>query len=294
MTGARVGIGSVWDGAVEAVRGRLGLLVPIAALSLFLPSVVQAGLALHAGGVGGVGGASATTPGGLAAVLRFALALGLLVLTLWGALAITAVTGDPATTAADARRRASPRLLPLLGVSVVAGLAMALLFVPLIGILVAYGVDLAIASQSGSMPEIPRGAALSIGLYGLLVTGVLLWLSARLVPLVPVILNERLGLRAIGRAFRLTRGLGLRLAAALLLFAIVLVVAVQAARFVVFIPLRLLLGAENIGVAQFVAAVAAAAVSAGFTVLAYAFTAQLYDRLVALGRADPTGNANAP
>ena len=89
MTGTKVGIGSVWDGAVEAVRGRLGLLVPIAALSLFLPGVIQAAVLLYAGGASG---AVVTPPTGVAAVLRFALALGLLVLTLWGALAITAIT----------------------------------------------------------------------------------------------------------------------------------------------------------------------------------------------------------
>ncbi|WP_375404479.1 hypothetical protein [uncultured Sphingomonas sp.] len=285
----KVGIGSVWETAVEAVRGRAGLLVPIVAFALFLPAVIQAGLVLY---TGGSAGGTPPTPGGPASLLRFALMLGLLVLTLWGALAVTAITGDPATTSAEAGRRASARVLPLLGVSVVIGLAMALLFVPLIGVLAALGVNLAVTSRTGSMPDIPGSAGLFIGLYGLFVTGLLLWVFARLLPLVPVVLDERLGLRSIARAFRLTRGLGLKLAGVVLLYAVVLFVASQAAQWVVFIPLRLILGAQNIGVAQFLGQVVAALVSAVFSVLAYAFTAQLYSRLTARERVEPFGDAH--
>jgi hypothetical protein len=281
MTAAKVSIGSVWDGAVEAVRGRMGMLVPIAALSLFLPSVIQAALALY---TGGVAGGPPSAPGAGGSALRLALMLGLLALTFWGALAITAITGDPSVTAAEARRRASARLLALLGVSIVIGLVMTLLFVPVVVALVRSGVDMT-AMGSGTMPTLDAGTSLFIGLYGLFVTGLLIWVLARLLPLVPVVLNELLGLRAIGRSFRLTRGLGLKLVGALLLYFIVLFVATSAAQWITFIPLRLILGTENIGVASFIAAILGAIVAAVFSVLAYAFTAQLYDRLVSRERA---------
>lgn len=281
MTRGKVGIGAVWDSAVEAVRGRLGLLVPMAALTLFLPGVIQAALALY---TGGMSGDVPVAPGPGGASLRFVLMLGLLALTFWGALAITAITGDPAVDAAEAKRRASARLLPLLGVSIVLGIALSLLIVPVVVALVRSGADMA-AMGAGTMPTLSAGASTFVGLYGLFVTVLLLWLLARLLPLVPVVLNERLGLRAIGRSFRLTRGLALKLVGALLLYLIVLYVATSAAQWVTFIPLRLILGAERIGVAAFLAAVVGALVAAGFSLLAYAFTAQLYDRLVARERA---------
>lgn len=281
MKGTKLSIGSVWDAAVEAVRGRLGLLVPIAALTLFLPGVIQAALLLYTAGLGGGEPAVPTTTG---AALRFALTLGLLALTFWGALAITAITGDPAVDAVEARRRASARLLPLLGVSLVLGLVMTLLFVPVLVALVGSGVDLA-AMGSGTMPRLEPGVSMFIGLYSLVITALLIWLLARLLPLVPAVLNERLGLRAIARSFRLTRGLALKLVGALLLYVIVLFVATKAAQWVTFIPLRLILGGEWIGVAAFLASVVGALVGAVFSLLAYAFTAQLYDRLVTRERA---------
>lgn len=288
MRGAKLSIGSVWDDAVEAVRGRMGLLVPIAALTLFLPGIIQAALALY---TGGAGGGAAVAPGPGVAALRFALMLGLLALTFWGALAITAITGDPAVNAVEARRRASARLLPLLGVSIVLGLVLSLLIVPVVVALVRSGADMT-AMSAGAMPTLGGGASAFIGLYTLLVTAVLIWLLARLLPLVPVVLNERGGLRAIGRSFRLTGGLALKLVGALLLYVIVIFVATSAAQWVTFIPLRLILGMENVGIAGFVSAVVGALVGAVFSLLAYAFTAQLYDRLVARERAVPAGNAN--
>ncbi len=288
MTRGKVGIGAVWDTAVEAVRGRLGLLVPIAALTLFLPGVIQAALALY---VGGASGDVPVSPGPVAALLRFALTLGLLTLTFWGALAITAITGDPAVNVAEARRRASARLLPLLGVSIVLGLVLSLLIVPVVVALVRSGANMT-AMGSGTMPTLSTGVSTFVGLYSLLITVVLIWLLARLLPLVPVVLNERLGLRAIARSFRLTRGLALKLVGALVLYAIVLFVATSAAQWVTFIPLRLLLGGERIGVATFGAAIVGALVGAMFSLLAYAFTAQLYDRLVARERAVPPEDAH--
>ncbi|WP_375429323.1 hypothetical protein [uncultured Sphingomonas sp.] len=290
MAEAKIGIGSVWDSAVDAVRGRARLLAPLAAVSLFLPGLIQAGLMLY---VGGAAGDAPPRPYAAGALLRFALTLGLLALTFWGALAITAVTGDPAVGAAEARRRASARLLPLLGASVVLGLVLTLLILPVLVILIRSGVEMA-AMGSGTMPTLGAGASLFVGLYGLFATSLLLWLLARLLPLVPVVLNERLGLRAIGRSFRLTRGLGFKLVGVLLLYFVVLYVATNAAQWVTFIPFRLMLGADNTGVARFIGAVVGAVVATAFSLLAYAFTAQLHERLVARDRLRTVRDAPPP
>ncbi|HEX8381879.1 MAG TPA: hypothetical protein VF592_00745 [Sphingomonas sp.] len=289
MTEAKVGIGSVWDTAVEAVRGRLALILPIAASAIFLPSVVQAGLALYAGGAAGN---AVVAPATGSALLRFALMLGLLVLTLWGALAITAITSAPGTTAPSARGQASARLPALLGVTLVLTLALTLPTLPVIAVLAAAGVDMTTMGQPGGVSNLGRGSGLFILLYSLFLLGVLLWLFARLMPLLPTVLHERLGLRAIGRAFRLTRGLGFKLVGVLVLYAIVLTVATSAAEWVTFIPFRLILGAGNSGVARFIGAVVGALVATALSVLAYAFAAQLYRRLTAHEHGTPIGDAH--
>lgn len=290
MAEAKVGIGSVWETAVEAVRGRAGILVPLAALTLLLPSVVQAGVALYA--TGGAAGLP-PRPGLVGALLRAALALGVLVLTLWGALAITAVTGDPAVTAAEARRRASERLLPLLGVTVTLSVALTLLVLPLVGVLAASGVDMAAMGRGAATPPtLGAGTSLFVGLYGFAAGLFVLWLFARLLPLVAIVLDERLGLRAVPRSLRLTRGMTLRLIGALLLYGIVLFVASSAAEWIAFIPFRLLLGPENIGAASLIGKIVGAAVAAVFSVLAYAFTAQLYRRLAERAPVPPLGEAH--
>ena len=131
-------------------------------------------------------------------------------------------------------------------------------------------------------------------MYGIVAGLFVVWLFARLLPLVPTVLNERLGLGAIARAFGVTRGLGLKLVGALVLYGIVLYVASSAAKWVTFIPLRLVLGGDGIGTASFIGAVVGALVSTAFSVLAYAFIAQLYRRVAAGDRAEPFGEARPP
>lgn len=264
-----VRIGTVWDSAVEAVRGRAGLIAPIALAAVFLPSVIQAAMQSYAAQPG-----AAPSPG--RSLLAMLVSIGTLLLTLWGALAITAITSHPNVSRPEATRQATGRLLPLLGVSLVLGLAMALLAIPLIALLAAAGVDFARASAPGYRPELSGGTAVAAVLYLLVLVGLLFWLFARLMPLVPVVLHERLGLRAIGRAFRLTKGMALKLVGVLILFAIVVIVATGAAQLVFGIVFRLILGPDGIPTATFLAGVAGAVVSTILSVLSYAFVARLY------------------
>lgn len=275
-------IGAVWDSAVEAVRGRAGMIAPVAAAALFLPSVVQAGAQAYLVAPG--------APAGSGSPLLGLVMIVVLLVTFWGALAITAITSHPDVTSAEARRRATARLLPLIGVSIVLGLALSLLWLPFIGLLVASGVSFATMTP-GQMPQMSGGTAVAAFLYALVLVGLLFWLFARLLPLVPTVLHERLGVRAIGRAFRLTRGMGLKLMGVVLLYLVVVIVASGAAQLIVGLIARLILGGDNIATAQFVGGVAGAVVSTVFGVLSYAFIARLYVALSARDRAAPVEDA---
>ncbi|HEX8387688.1 MAG TPA: hypothetical protein VF636_01610, partial [Sphingomonas sp.] len=197
-----VRVGTVWDSAVEAVRGRLGPLLPIAVATLFVPSVIQSAVQAYYPAVPGDAGRAG---------LSLLVTLALMVLGFWGALAITAITSDPDVTRADAVRAATARFPALLGVFVVMVLAATLLTLPVFVLIGASGADLSSLGQQGATPDIGGGTALALFLYILVALGLFLWVVARLLPLTPVVLHERLGLRAIGRAFSLTRGMGVRL-----------------------------------------------------------------------------------
>lgn len=260
--GGHVSIGQVWDRTTDVLRGRTGIIAPIATLAIFLPTVVNAALTSFAP-------AGATTTSLLAA----AIALAVVVATVWGTLAIIAVATDPATTRADAHRQASARLLPAIGIVVALGMILSLAFVPVVVALVQGGVDV---TRPNTAVNLSTGAASFITLYMLVLMALGLWLSARLMLLNPVILNERRGLRSVTRSIELTRGLTWRLVGVLILFAIVVLVPTLAVQAVVGVVVRLLLGEGGIATATFLAAVAGAVVTTAFSAVAAVFQAQLY------------------
>lgn len=282
-----VRINTVWDSAVEAVRGRAGMIAPIAAAAVFLPSVAQAAVQAYlAPQPGAIAAAGPAAVGFLVTVLA-------LVATLWGALAITGITSHPNTTSADATRRASARLLPLIGVTLVLGFALTLVMLPAFAAIIASGADLSNMTPGQRMP-LTGGVAMFVGLYMLVALVLILWLFARLLPLVPTVLHERLGLRSVRRAFRMTDGMGLRLVGVLLLYFVVLVVATAAAQLVFGLVARLLLGWDGSATAQFIGGVASAVVATIFSVLSYAFVARLYAALSGRDLADVFEDARSP
>ena len=100
-----------------------------------------------------------------------------------------------------------------------------------------------------------------------------------------VLVNERIGLRSLKRAWALTKGATWRIVGAILLFGIVLLVATGAAQSVVGIVFRLILGADNIATSTVLASVAGSLVSVPLMVLAIVFTTQLY--VACVGARDP-------
>lgn len=262
-----VKIGAIWDSTTQVLGGRTGVLMPIAVLGFFLPSVVQTlvGLVVDQNNV---------LHGGLTALIALAAA----VLMIWGQMAVMAVATHPATTRADASRQGWARLLPVLGIALMIAVIAMVLFVPIFAALIAGGFDFAAAAATqGNTMAIPRlsgGASAFIALYGLALGILAIWASARLMLVYTVVLNERLGLGAIRRSIQLTRGLTLKLIGVMILFGIVFLVVLLAAQGVVGVVARLLLGSSGVAVA--LSGIAGAAVNAVLLTIAYVFVARLY------------------
>ncbi|MCP8892605.1 hypothetical protein [Sphingomonas faeni] len=266
-----VKMGTVWDRTVEVLNGRTGMIAPIAVLGILLPSVVRDGFVAF------------SAPGTVTfALVGGVLTIVALVAMIWAQLAIVAIATDPATDAPAARRQASARVWPALGITVILMIVALLFVVPPIVVLM---------SSSGTVPYVrfsavgsamlraaptQGGAAQFAIVYFLAFTLALLWISARLVLLNPVVLNERLGLGAIRRSVRLTKGLTWRIIGVMILFAIVMLVSTWAAQAVTGILFRLALGADGVATATFLSGIAATIVTTAFTALAAVFTAQLY------------------
>lgn len=258
-----VTMSNVWDRATEVVRGRAGQLAGIAALTLFLPALIRDAVPL----VATPGTAGFAIAGGLAAIV-------VLLVAIWGQLALLATATDPGTTRADAYARASARFPAALGVTAVVILAVIALFIPIAVAVGVSGADFSGVATTGRMPDLGGGTVAFIALYALALLIVGIWIAARLAVTNAVVLNERRGIGAFARSWQLTRGITWRLVGVLLLYAIVLVIAVSAAQFITGTLFGLILGRTPL--VTFLTAAVGGAVTTAFSVLASAFTAQLY------------------
>lgn len=257
---AMVRIGTVWDRTVDVLQGRTGILAGIALLTMVLPGVA-----------GGVLRATGGAPTALGPVVAIATVL----LLLYGILAITAVASDPAVDGAAAYRIAGRRLLAALGVLVVLIVAATLFFLPAV---VALAVGGARMNAAGKL-DVQAVAAGPLALSGLLALATVvagLWLSARLVPLFGIVVNETRGLGALRRSLALTRGSTMKLIGVLILYAIVVIVLMMASTSVVGIVARLVLGGEADATVALVVAIVSALVSALTSVVQSVFYAQFY------------------
>jgi len=270
MTEARTRIGDVWDSTVDAARGRAGVIAPVAAIGFFLPGVAQALAQLLA-----------PSRPGTAGVLIALIGIATLVAAVWAQLTIIGIATDPATTRAEASAAAWRRFLPAIGVSLLMGLIVTIAAVPLIGALVASGIDFRALSQAqpGTAPDLTgasTGAIMFAFFYMLALAAFLVWLGARLLLTTAVVLNERRGAGAIRRSIALTRGMTWKLLGVLILYLVVLLVAAFAVQTAAFLLIRLPLGEDGAGLATFVGAVAGGLVTATFSAVFSVFTARLY------------------
>lgn len=259
-----VRIGTVWDRTMEVISGRFAILAGIALLLLFAPPVLQAA-------VDAFGGKSGTMrlTGGVIGIL-----VGLAAIA--GTLALTAVATDPAVDQRQALAIGGRRLGPAVAIVLVVTLLLFLLAIPGGALMYASGFDIARARAGLDQTGLDAGTLGAALLYFVILFVFLLWLAARLVPLMAVIVNERRGLGAIGRSLALTRGATLKLIGVLILYGIVAGVALLAATAIVGLVVRLIVGGGQPGVVALAVAIASAAVTTGFSVLQSVFSGQYY------------------
>lgn len=258
-----VRIGDVWDRTVDVLRGRTAILIGIALLTLVLPGIV-------AGALGTV--VPLQDPFIVAVPL---VRLAMLVLLVLGVLAMTAVASDPAVDRAQGLRIAAQRLLAALGVLIALVLAALALFIPA-GVL--FRLSGATLSGAGTldMSHAASGYAAGAGLLVLLAALLGLWLSARIVPLFGIVVNERRGFGALRRSLALTKGSTLKLIGVLILYFILTTVAMLAATMVSGVVARLALGGDATAGVAFVVAVVRTLISAGATTVQSVFYARFY------------------
>lgn len=260
-----VHVSNVWDRTTEFVSDNLGALVPVAILTIFVPSSIQSSLSSVAAGA-----PEATQ----VAVQSLSLLLSLVMF--YGGLAVVALGLDPAPAARPALALALRRLPPALLVGVVLLAALLLLCLPFLALLGPGGVKM-VNGRLSIAGGVSPGTALALGLYGFVLGLVMLWLGARLILTNPAIVAEGRGLSALGRSWRLTRTIAFKAIGVLILYVVVDLVATVATRTVVGSLLRLVTGADGgLSVVTVVTAVLTGAVSTAFAALAYVFIAKLY------------------
>ena len=271
-----VNMGNVWDRTTEFLSDHLGAILPVALLAIFVPQSVstaikQAGTAVNPA-VGGV------------------ISLVLVLVVIWGQLAITAFALSPDSGRGAAQALATRRFGPAVGAMLIVFAAIAVLSLPIFGVLVANGVDLrTLAQPGGAGVDIPPAASAIIGLYAFVLTIVVIFLAVRLTTLLQaVVLAEGGVVAALRRSFALTHGIGWKTFGVLLLFGVVYTVAYLAITSVFGFLFGLIApGAGPWGIGAIVVAILAGAVSTIYAVIVSAFTANLYRAAVAAREGAP-------
>ncbi|KQT31696.1 hypothetical protein ASG29_07130 [Sphingomonas sp. Leaf412] len=264
MSGRRVKISDVWDRTVAVLHGRAGILAWIAVLFILVPGVAGNAVTAFAG----------TAPG--PRFLGGLVGLAVTVLLLIGLLAITAVASDPAIDRATGVKIGLRRLGPVLACIVVMMLAVVLVILPLSYIVFSSGATYNAATGRIQIENASAGGVALAGLLSIFLMLAGLWLSARLAPLFAVVVNERLGVRAIVRSFALTRGATLRLIGVMILYLVVLGVLFIAVTSVLGVVAGLLLDGDATATKAFVVAVVGTVLTTVTSTVQMAFYAQYY------------------
>ncbi|RYY25703.1 MAG: hypothetical protein EOP62_12655 [Sphingomonadales bacterium] len=260
-----VKMGTVWDRTAEFLSDNIAALVPLALLAFFVPASIE----------GSFQPAMAGASTGLILTLQLVqLAFG--ILSLWGMLVVTAMALDDAQSD-NAGKLAGQRLPAALVVSLVTFVAMLLLFLPITIALATSGVDM-LAIAQGRDFDMSTGSAGFVAIYLIVLFPLMLWLCARLIVVLPVIVREGRWLSSITQSWKLTRGIALRVIGVMILFAMVAWVSMLAANMVFGSIFALIAGGDSAGISLsgVLTSIVVAAVQTGFTVLVPAFTTKLY------------------
>lgn len=264
MIGRQVKIGTVWDRTVDVLQGRAGMLVLLAFGFMIVPSLIGNAVALFAG--------ASAVGRGLAGIVNIAATL----LLLAGLLAITAVASDPRVDARDAAATGLVRLGPAVGLLLIVGVVATLVVMPVAAAVFYSGATYNPATGAINISRASSTGIALAGLLALLVSVAGLRISATLVPLFAVVVNERRGIGALRRCYVLTRGAALRLIGVLILYGIVVVVVMAAATSVIGVVARLILGGDAAPTVALIVALVSTLVTALSSVVQTVFSAQYY------------------
>lgn len=257
-------ITSIWDESIAFIQRELHLLLP---LSLATLAVGSASVDIANGLV---------KPSSDSGVKLFAdlVVLAALTLSLIGQLAITALTLSNGMSVGEALRRGAARFPKLLAIGAVLGIVIFALALPLAIGLSKQGYDFA-----SEIPQLPTWA----NIYLLGIAALLMWLSARALPLIGVVVDRNPPVfAAIAISLTLTKGNFAKLLAVFLLYLAVALVTTSAATSVTGIIFGFLgnaLGVELLG--KVMAALAGGMVSAALGLVSTVFATKLYQKLAA-------------
>lgn len=247
----------LWDRTTAFIADHLGAILPVAVLGLFLPTAALQSLMPFAAG----------HPPVVPVLFVCGLA------SAWAQLVLIALSIDPAAGKTGAIRLATRRFPTQLGIGLLVGV---MLLVALLPFGIAIGLAAAargVAPTQNYLSNLPTGVVLFLLGYALLFVVAMVWLGARILPWSAVVLAERRGLRAITRAFRLTRGATFKLVGLILLYVVVAQVAQLAVTAVIGTVFGLFLDAP---LPLILSKIAAAVVGTVFGVIAAIYIGQLY------------------
>jgi hypothetical protein len=267
-----VQMSTVWDRTTAFAGAALGAIVPIALVLLFVPVSIQLAITPLV----------AKQDPAVQIVVMFVF----WIVELLGTLSLIALVLGGMARPAEAVRAALARLGPAVAIFILLGILVGIASIPFAIVMANAGMNMTLlkAGNIAGMGTLGAGSAWFLLIYALVLVVVGIWITARLLVIEPVILAERRGIGAIARAFRLTRGLALKIVGVLILYSIVATVAVWAAQ-AVFGSIFALIASNDgdIGIATVLTSIIVAAVSTAFKVIAALFIAKLYQ---AIGESD--------
>ncbi len=272
-----VNMGNVWDRTTEFLSDNLGAIMPTALLAIFVPQSVSTAIT-QAG--------AAVNP-----VVGQIVGLLLILIIIWGQLAVTALALSPEAGRGAAQSLATRRFVHAIAAMLIPFALVVLLAIPIFVALVAGGVDLAamMQPQGRVQADVPGGIRTFIGLYSLFWLIAAVFIAVRFTTLLcSVVLAEGGVVAALRRSFALSRGIMWKMIGVVLLFGLVYMVAYLAITSVFGFLFKLVApDAGPFGIGAIVVAILAGAVATAYSVTVAAFAAKLYRAAVAAREGAP-------
>lgn len=258
---ATMSIGKAWEDSQAFIKREAHLLFPVALLFLSVPLAIVQQM-VPANFMQLQPGQTLDSLPPLPAGASLGVILGAIIMVA-GSLSVYALALRPGISVAEAIRLAVSRLPTLIGASILVGLALVLAL-------------FAVAMVSGLLAAV-IGKAGAVQLSLLLMTGILLYIGGRMVPLSAVVIDRRLGVIASLRAtLGLTKGQVGRMAAFLMISMILIFIVQLAVQSAVGVVGTLALGKDG---GRSISDLAVALTSGVLNVYLLVLTARIYRQL---------------